>query len=77
MFDLMTCKTNNFLYRSDFQVCLSLFSPLIGYNNRNLTNGNELELLVNDDKLVLEQKLIEADQYLTNIYEGVVHVIGE
>ncbi|XP_027853099.2 regulator of microtubule dynamics protein 1-like [Aphis gossypii] len=57
---------------------LSLSFPLFGYNKTNLTNNNELELAVNNDELVLEQKLIEADQlFLANKFEDVVKLLGE
>jgi len=59
-------------------VVLSLSFPLFGYNKTNLTNSNELELAVNKDELVLEQKLIKADQlFLENKYEDVVRLLGE
>jgi len=59
-------------------VALSLSFPLFGYNKTNLTNSNELDLAVNNDEQVLEQKLIEADQlFLANKYEDVVHLLGE
>ncbi|KAF0769630.1 regulator of microtubule dynamics protein 1-like, partial [Aphis craccivora] len=61
-----------------FPVALSLSFPLFGYNKTNLTNSNELELAVDNDELVLEQKLIEADQlFLVNKYEDVVRLLGE
>lgn len=57
---------------------LSLSFPFFGYNKTNLTNNNELELAVNNDELVLEQKLIEADQlFLANKFEDVVQLLGE
>lgn len=59
-------------------MALSLSFPLFGYNKTNLTNSNELDLAVNNDEQVLEQKLIEADQlFLANKYEDVVHLLGE
>lgn len=59
-------------------MALSLSFPLFGYNKTNLTNSNELELAVDNDELVLEQKLIEADQlFLVNKYEDVVRLLGE
>lgn len=57
-------------------VALSLAIPFFGYNKSSLANLNEPGSAINDDKLVLQQKLIEADQlFLANKYEDVVRLL--
>jgi len=57
-------------------VALSLALPFFGSKKTSLTKVNEHDLEVDDDKLVLQQKLIEADQlFLANKYEDVVRLL--
>ncbi|XP_022177233.1 regulator of microtubule dynamics protein 1-like [Myzus persicae] len=59
-------------------VTLSLALPFFGNKKTSLTQANERDLDVDDDKLILQQKLIEADQlFLANKYEDVVRLLGE
>jgi len=56
----------------------SLAIPFFGNKKTSLTKVNERDLDIDDDKLVLKQKLIEADQlFLVNKYEDVVRLLGE
>jgi len=57
-------------------VALSLALPFFGSKKASLNKVNEHDLEVDDDKLVLQQKLIEADQlFLANKYEDVVRLL--
>lgn len=57
-------------------VALSLALPFFGNKKTSLTKVNEHDLEANDDKLVLQKKLIEADQlFLANKYEDVVRLL--
>jgi len=57
-------------------VALSLALPFFGNKKTSLTKVNESDLEVDEDKLVLQQKLNEADQlFLANKYEDVVRLL--
>jgi len=59
-------------------VTFSLALPFFGNKNTSLTSTTERNLDIDEDKLVLQQKLIEADQlFLANKYEDVVCLLGE
>jgi len=57
---------------------LGLSIPFFSNNKASLIKANEHELAVDDEKIILQQKLIEADQlFLANKYEDVVRLLGE
>ncbi|XP_001947696.1 regulator of microtubule dynamics protein 1 [Acyrthosiphon pisum] len=57
-------------------VALSLALPFFSSKNTSLTKVNEHDLDVDNEKVVLQQKLIEADQlFLANKYEDVVRLL--
>lgn len=57
---------------------LSLAIPFFGYNSSSSTKTNKDELIADEIKVKLEQKLNEADQlFLVNKYEEVVHLLEE
>jgi len=59
-------------------VALSLALPFFGNKKTSLIKVDEHDLEVNDDQLVLQQKLIEADHlFLANKYEDVVRLLED
>lgn len=57
---------------------LSLTIPFFGYNSSSSTTPDKDELIADDIKVKLEQKLNEADQlFLVNKYEEVVRLLEE
>lgn len=73
----LTCKIS-LSSQIRLPVTLSLALPFFGNKKTSLTQANERDLDVDDDKLILQQKLIEADQlFLANKYEDVVRLLGE
>lgn len=68
----------NCVVQIGFPITLSLAIPFFGYNSSSSTTTDKEELIADEIKVKIEQKLNEADQlFLVNKYEEVVHLLEE